>query len=345
MDFQNLVEVRKNHYFNINKLNSWLQVHYNKFGSALSVKQFIGGQSNPTFVIGFKNQKKLILRKKPPGILLPSAHAIEREYKVQKALEDSKVPCPKMLVICNDDAVIGTPFYLMEAVIGKVYDNILDIKDIEIRKSIYLQSVKMLAILHNVKFIKIGLGDFGKTGNYVKRQILRWEKQWHLSKQREVPEMLKIVKWLNKNIPDFDDTTLVHGDFRLGNIIYGENNRINAILDWELSTLGHPFSDLGYLIYPHYLSIGERHGLNGVDYNNENIPTVNEIIKVYCETRGIKEFDPTFYVILSMFRSISILEGVYARSIKGNASSPSAKLIGKDVIPLAKTAHKIIKSL
>jgi aminoglycoside phosphotransferase (APT) family kinase protein len=342
----NLVDVRENHKFDLRKLNLWLRSSSSNFEKVISVKQFVGGQSNPTFVLFFENQENLILRKKPPGKLLPSAHAIEREYKVQKSLESSNVPCPKMIEICEDSSIIGTSFYIMSIIQGRVFESILDVQDKSGREIYYLELVRMLANLHNVDYSSINLEDFGKIGNYVNRQIIRWEKQWHLSKQRELPEMQKIIDWLNNNIPNNNETTIVHGDYRIGNIVCDNKvYKVNAVLDWELSTLGHPFADLGYFLYAHYIPFGERHGLNGADLNDLNIPTSKALVNEYCKIRNIKVFDPTFYVVLSLFRSISILEGVYARYVNGNESSPNAKDIGKDVEPLAKATFNIIKNL
>ena len=342
----NLVEVRKNHKFNLSSLNKWVDNHLENYENIIDIKQFVGGQSNPTFVLFFENKEKLILRKKPPGKLLPSAHAIEREYKVQKALEKSNVPCPKMIKLCEDEKIIGTPFYLMNIIEGRVFESILDIKDKAGRKKYYLELTRMLGNLHNVNFSSINLGDFGKIGNYATRQIIRWEKQWYLSKQRELPEMQKIIDWLNNNIPEGDETTIVHGDYRIGNTICEENNfLVKVVLDWELSTLGNPFADLGYFLYAHFIPYGERHGLKGADLDDLNIPSVKELVDEYCKVRNIKVFDPTFYVVLSLFRSISILEGVYARYVNGNESSPNAKDIGNDVVPLAKATYDIIKNI
>ncbi len=346
MEPNNLVEVRNNHKLELDKLNKWFYKYIPSYGNITEVKQFVGGQSNPTFVIFFENEESLILRKKPPGKLLPSAHAIEREYKVQKALEKSKVPCPKMFQICEDSKIIGTPFYIMSMVQGRVFESILDIKDKFGRKTYYFELVRMLAKLHNIDFNLIDLSDFGKKGNYVARQIARWQKQWHLSKQRELPEMQKIIDWLNNNIPEYDETTIVHGDYRIGNTIcYNDKYAVRAVLDWELSTLGHPFADLGYFLYAHSIPYGERHGLKGADLKALNIPSVKELVNEYCKVRNIKTFDPTYYIVLSLFRTISILEGVYARYINGNESSPNAKDIGNDVEPLANATYDIIKNM
>ena len=341
-----LVDIRPNHSLDIDKLQYWINSVFQSYGKIHFIKQFIGGQSNPTFFINFKNKKNCILRKKPPGNLLPSAHAIEREYKIQKALENTNVPCPKMITLCEDVNVIGTPFYLMNVIKGDVFESILEIGSIERRKKIFLNMVKMLGKLHNISYSLLDLQGFGKGEGYIARQISRWQKQWYLCKQRELPEIEKITKWLKSNLPDDTTTSIVHGDFRLGNLIFKENStEVLAVLDWELSTIGHPLSDLGYLLHTHYIPKGERHGLKGLDFAKQNIPTTSEIIKEYCAIRNMKEFDPIFYVILSMFRSIAILEGVYARYVNGNASSPNAKEIGEDVEPLAKATFNIIKNL
>jgi len=339
----NLIEVRENHSFNIKNLQGWIQTNIKNFGKTFTIRQFIGGQSNPTFLITSNEGKEIILRKKPPGDLLPSAHAIEREYKVQQALSNTKVPCPDMIALCESSDIIGTPFYIMNYVEGLVYESILQVQAIKERKVIYLQMVKMLAELHNVNYKKVGLSNFGKPSNYAQRQINRWEKQWNLSKQRSLPEMNIIIDWLNKHIPETYESTIVHGDFRLGNLIYHKNNNIMAVLDWELSTIGDPLADFGYMLYPFYIPFGERHGIGGSDFKKENIPEIDEVIETYCSVRKISIFDPTFYIVLSMFRTIAILEGVYARYINGNESSPNAKDIGKDVEPLAKATFKLLQ--
>ena len=340
----NLTNVRDKHSFSISNLNIWLEENIKYFGKVSSIKQFIGGQSNPTFFINSDRGVGVILRKKPPGKLLPSAHAVEREYFVQKSLIKTNVPCPKMLALCEDPKIIGTSFYIMECVEGDVYESILEVKSLQKRKDIYLQMVKMLANLHNVDYEKVGLTKFGKPGNYSQRQISRWEKQWHLSKQRELPEMDFIINWLNKYIPEKSDISIVHGDYRIGNLMYDINQKsIKAVLDWELSTIGDPLADFGYMLYPYYIPQGERHGLKGCNLEKENLPEIKEIVETYCSVRKIKVFDPRFYVVLSMFRSVAILEGVYARYVNGNESSPNAKEIGNDVVPLAKATYNLLK--
>ena len=259
------IPVKQAHMFNINKLNEFLAGKLEDFHEISKVGQFNAGQSNPTFVIEDSNHKRYVLRKKPPGKLLPSAHAVDREYKVQKALYNTSVPCPKMIALCEDSNIIGTPFYLMEYIEGNVSDSILEVKNVALRKNIFIKMAIMLANLHNISFEKAGLSDFGRPGNYAQRQISRWEKQWNLSKQRVLPEMDKIIIWLKKNIPPRCSSCIVHGDFRLGNLIYDENQTsINAVLDWELSTIGDPLADFGYMLYPYFLPIGERHGLKGI---------------------------------------------------------------------------------
>ena len=190
---------------------------------------------------------------------------------------------------------------------------------------------------------KLNLADFGKPNNYAQRQISRWEKQWNLSKQRDIPEMNSIIDWLNKHLPEKCDSSIVHGDFRLGNLIFNKDRKtINSVLDWELSTIGDPLADFGYMLYPYYIPFGERHGIKGCNFFNENIPQINEVIETYCAVRKINIFNPKFYVVLSMFRTIAILEGVYSRYVNGNESSPNAKEIGEDVIPLAKATFNLL---
>ena len=346
MSLDKLVNIRKNHLIKITALQTWFDNNLKNYGMIKTIKQIVGGQSNPTFVLFLENKKRIILRKKPPGKLLPSAHDIAREYRIQKALESTSIPCPKMISFCEDSQIIGTAFYLMELVEGVVYENILEVSSLKSRKSIYLNLVKMSAKLHNINFNSIGLNKYGKVGNYVERQINRWEKQWYLSKKRDIPVMAKIIEWLKNNNPKRDETSIVHGDYRLGNVIYENNsNNIKALLDWELSTLGSPYADLGYLLHPHFIPFGQRHGLKNLDFKKENIPSVKEIVEAYCNEKKIDIIDPYFYVILSMFRSTAILEGVYARYVEGNESSPNAKEIGADVEPLAKATYQIIKNL
>ncbi len=341
-----LIEVRVSHKFNISALEKWLSNEIDNFGRIESVKQFIGGQSNPTFVLKMQNSKEYVLRKKPPGELLPSAHAVEREYKVQKALEYSIIPCPKMFILCEDVKVIGTPFYLMERLDGKVYEDVMipELEKLSLRKEIYLSMTSLLANLHMVNYKKIGLESFGKSENYIRRQLDRWAKQWHLSKQRNIPEMDSLIFWLSNNIPESDQTTIVHGDYRLGNLLFKkDSSKVNALLDWELATLGHPLADLGYMLYPHFTPVGKRHGLLGSDFEEKGIPTSDEIVDIYCHIRKIKKFNPIFFVVFAMFRSAAILEGVYARSKKGNASSPDAAEVGIESKPLAENAWLILK--
>ena len=340
-----LIDIRESHKFDLVSLENWLSKKLDDFSGFDKVKQFVGGQSNPTFVLTLKNSKEYVLRKKPPGHLLPSAHAIEREYKVQKALENSIIPCPKMYILCEDTKIIGTSFYLMERLDGEVYEDVLipEIKKPSLRREIYLSMTRLLANLHMVSYKSIELENLGKKDNYIRRQLDRWAKQWHLSKQRNIPEMESLIYWLSNNIPENDQTTLVHGDFRLGNLLFKkDSSKINALLDWELATLGHPLADLGYMLCPHYTPIGKRHGLIGVNLEEKNIPISDEIVDIYCETRKIKSFNPIFFIVFAMFRSAAILEGVYSRSIKGNASSPDAAEVGKESKPLAENAWLIL---
>ena len=235
---------------------------------------------------------------------------------------------------------------MMEKLNGNVYDDVLlSNVNLSIRRDIYLQMTKVLAELHCIKPVEVGLEDFGKTGNYIERQISRWSKQWTMSKQREIPEMNFLIDWLFANIPDSDETTIVHGDFRLGNLIFKkDSSKIIAVLDWELSTLGHPLADLGYMLLPHFTPIEKRHGLKNFNLMKFNIPEAQELVKVYCEIRNMKIFNPIYYIVFSMFRSAAILEGVFARGKAGNASSSDAEKVGKESKPLAETAWGLVQT-
>ncbi len=339
MSIEQLESITKNHTFNEGALLFWLQKNLDGFGNQMEILQFLGGQSNPTFVI--KDQKKeWVLRKQPPGKLLPSAHAVDREYKVQKLLYNKGVPLPKMKILCEDLDIIGTKFYVMERLIGDVYEDTC-LPEIQYKKrfSIYEDMVLILARLHKINPFEIGLSDFGKPGNYLNRQISRWGRQWELSKQREIPEMDYLIKWLLENIPDDDQTTVVHGDYRLGNLMYSKNStNICAVLDWELSTLGNPLADLGYMLLPHFTKSNIRNRLTDLNLENLGIPSAENLVKIYCKEVGREFFDPIYYVVFSMFRSAAILEGVYARGISGNASSPNAEEVGSTSKPLAEQA-------
>lgn len=321
-----LTPVREGHGFDEAALERYLGARIPGFTGPLVVRQFEGGQSNPTFRLE-AGGRRYVLRKQPPGELLPSAHQVDREFRVMKALEGTGVPVPKMLALCDDPAIIGTRFYVMEWVAGRVFaETRLPGLEPTQRRAIYLDLARVLATLHNVSPEEVGLGDFGRPGNYYERQIGRWTKQYLASKTEEIEAMDKLMAWLPDNIPEQRRTVVVHGDYRLGNaMIHPEEPRIVAVLDWELSTLGDGLADLGYLCQDYHGESYEDAGLLGADLAALGIPTEAEMVAEYCRHAGIDRIDNwPFYLIYNMFRSAAIIQGVYRRGLDGNASSSKA---------------------
>jgi aminoglycoside phosphotransferase (APT) family kinase protein len=342
-----LTQVREAHRFDEAALGRYLAAHVPGFSGPLHVQQFEGGQSNPTFRLE-AGGRRYVLRKQPPGELLPSAHQVDREYRVMKALQDTAVPVPKMLALCDDPQIIGTRFYVMEWVDGRIFAETLlpGLQPAE-RRGIYLDLARVLAALHNVMPDDVGLGDFGRPGNYYERQVGRWSKQYLASKTEEIPAMDKLMEWLPKNIPEQRKTVVVHGDYRLGNaIIHPTEPRIVAVLDWELSTLGDGLADLGYLCQDYHGESYEDAGLAGADLKLLGIPSEQEMVAEYCRYAGIAAIDNwPFYLVYNMFRSAAIIQGVYRRGLDGNASS--AKALGyKDAARLrAQRAWGMVQTL
>jgi aminoglycoside phosphotransferase (APT) family kinase protein len=329
-------DVREAHRFDVERLRGYLASRVEGMGPDFSVRQFKGGQSNPTFLVR-SGDKRWVLRKKPPGTLLPSAHQIEREYRILAALSRTSVPVPRVDLLCEDPSVIGTPFFVMDHVEGRVFRvALLPGLDSESRRAIYRAMADGLADLHRVDFRALGLADFGKTGSYMARQIARWSKQYVASKTEEIGAMARLAEWLAARLPSEDETTIAHGDYRLENLIFHPTEpRVLAVLDWELSTLGHPLADLGYNCMPYHLP-GEtlNRGFIGQDLAALGIPTEKEYVAAYCERaeRPIPaDFD--YYVVFALYRSAAILQGVYRRALDGNASSEEAFKV-KPMVPI-----------
>lgn len=318
------------------------------FRQPMKVQQYQGGQSNPTYLLE-AGGTRYVLRKKPPGKLLPSAHLVEREYRVMKALAQTDVPVPEMHVLCEDDDVIGTTFFLMEYLDGRVLPDpsMPDAASPAGRQATYEALCDTLAKLHNVDYEAIGLGDFGKPANYVQRQIDRWTKQFHAAKTDEMPSMDALIEWLPANMPDEDETAIAHGDFRLENtILHPTEPRVIAVLDWELATLGHPLGDLAYNCMTFHLPHGapSLKGIAGLDLKALGIPSEEEYVARYCRMTGrgdIPNF--SFYIVFAMFRLASICQGVYARALQGNASSENALVVGKKAAVLADIAWGVVQ--
>jgi aminoglycoside phosphotransferase (APT) family kinase protein len=316
------------------------------------VEQFKGGQSNPTYRITAAGGKTYVLRRKPPGKLLPSAHAVEREYRVIRALHRTGFPVARPLALCEDEAVIGTAFYVMDCVEGRVlWDQALPGMSRSERAAIWDELNRVIAWLHSIDYRAVGLEDFGKPGNYIGRQIARWTRQYQASETEPIEAMNNLIAWLPKNIPPETGTAVVHGDFRLDNVIYhAAEPRILAVLDWELSTLGDPLADFAYHCMSWHIPPGEFRGISGLDLPSLGIPTEKEYVARYCERTGRKAIDPShwdFYLAYNLFRIAAILQGIMKRVVDGTAASAHARDAGMRARPMAelgwKQAEKILR--
>jgi aminoglycoside phosphotransferase (APT) family kinase protein len=335
------VEVRPAHRFDTAKLDRLLG---EKLGAKLiDIKQMGGGQSNPTFVL-YPDKGEFVLRKQPPGQLLPSAHAVDREYRVLSALSKTDVPVPKMYFFCDDRDVIGTPFYVMERMRGRVFwQSTLPEVPKEDRRATYFGKIDALAKLHKADYNAIGLGDYGKPGSYFERQIGRWSKQWDKSRTQDNPSIDKLAEWLPKNIPAGDDETVIcHGDFRFDNMMFHPDEpRVIAIFDWELSTLGHPMADLAYTCIRYAMPPDISDGLAGLDLDALGIPRQQELVDRYSARVGKPAQLLPFHTAFGLFRLAVILEGVVARALAGNASNSTALQSAPVAISLADLGWQI----
>jgi len=324
-----LVDVLPAHRFDEAKLRAYLADRIEGAGEGFQVRQFQGGQSNPTFLID-AGGRRYVLRKKPPGQLLPSAHQVEREYRIMAALRDTDVPVPNVRLLCEDPSVIGTAFYLMDYIEGRVFtDPMLPELDRDTRPLVFEQLAGTLARLHRVDWRAVGLADFGRPDGYIARQIDRWTKQYQASKTGDLPAMDKLMAWLPENAPALDETSIAHGDYRLGNAMYHpQRPELVAVLDWELSTLGHPLADLAYCCLPYHMPEGAR-GLGGRDLSAQGIPDEEAFLRSYCREAGRDEIPHwNFFLAFALFRSAAITQGVYARALQGNASNANAHFAG-----------------
>src|SRR5262249_41596218 len=309
--------------------------------------QFRGGQSNPTYRLGSPSGR-YVLRRKPPGKLLPSAHAVDREYRVMTALGGVGFPVPRTYGLCIDESVVGTAFFVMEYVEGRVFwDPELPRLGRDDRGRVYDAMNAVIAQLHTIDYAAIGLGDYGKPGNYVARQIDRWTKQYRASETERIEAMDRLIEWLPANVPDGDETTIVHGDYRLDNLIFHPTEpRILAIVDWELSTLGHPLADLSYNAMAWRLSPEEFRGLRGVDIEALGIPTEADYVAAYCTRTGrdhIENWD--FYMAYNMFRLAAILQGIMGRVVEGTAANPRARETGARARALAEAGWRQVERM
>jgi len=315
-----------------------------------TIEQFKGGQSNPTYRLTAADGKRYVLRRKPPGKLLPSAHAVDREYRVTKALFEVGFPVAKPVVLCEDESVIGTAFYVMDYVEGRVlWDQSLPGMSKSERFAIWDEMNRVIARLHTIDFQKIGLADFGKPGAYIARQVARWSKQYRASETERVEAMDNLIAWLPENIPPETGTTVVHGDFRLDNAIYHPGEpRILAVLDWELSTLGDPLADFAYHCMSWHIPPGQFRGIAGLDLEALGIPTEAQYVKRYCERTGREGIDPShwdFYLAYNLFRIAAILQGILKRVVDGTAASAHARDAGSRAKPMAELGWKQVEKI
>jgi len=326
--------------FDAAALERYLATQIADFQGPLDVVQFEGGQSNPTYRLDARSGS-YVLRRKPPGKLLPSAHAVDREFRVMRALAPTDVPVARCLCLCTDESVIGSMFYVMEYVAGRVFwDPLLPAMTREQRAAIYDETNRVIAALHSVDPAAVGLADYGRPGNYFARQIDRWSRQYKASETEPIAAMDALIAWLPHNIPPGDATSIVHGDFRLDNLIFHPTEpRVLAVLDWELSTLGHPMADLSYYMMAWRLSGGEFRGIRDGDLPALGIPSEDEYLARYLARRGIATPPDAhawrFYMAYNMFRLAAILQGVMARAVAGNAASARAIEAGRRARPLA----------
>ncbi len=322
--------VAPRHRFDVGALDRYLARQLEGYRGELEVRQFDSGQSNPTFLLSATmaggDRHAFVLRKKPPGKLLNSAHQVDREYRVITALAGTGVPVPRTRLLCTDDGVIGQMFYVMDAVEGRILiDATMPGMRPDERGAVFDSMNDVLARLHGVDFEAVGLSDYGKHGQYVARQIARWTRQYQDSRTDEIVAMDRLIPWLSANIPDEDPTSIVHGDYRLGNlIVHPTEPRVVAVLDWELGTLGHPLCDLAYNCIGYHIDT-PPHGYAGVDFATIGIPLEADYIAAYCRRTGRSHLEHfTFYLAFSLFRLAAIAQGVYKRHLDGTAASPDA---------------------
>ena len=344
--------VAASHAFDVAALEAFLSEKLPGFAGPLHVEQFKGGQSNPTYKL-LTPACSYVMRTKPgpAAKLLPSAHAVDREFKVMRALSGTDVPVAQMHVLCEDERVIGRAFYVMEFMDGRVlWDQSLPGMSQRERAAIYDEMNRVIAALHQVDVQAVGLADFGKPGNYFERQIGRWSKQYQASETEPIEDMNRLIEWLPKNLPDSaldnSQVSVVHGDFRLDNVVFHSTEpRVIAVLDWELSTLGHPLADFSYHCMAWHIPPGTFRGIGGLDHAGLGIPTEQEYVRRYCERT--RRHDPkalaedwSFYLAYNLFRLASITQGIAKRVVDGTASSAQARATGASTRPLAEMAWK-----
>jgi aminoglycoside phosphotransferase (APT) family kinase protein len=329
------------------RLDQYLREHIEGYAGGGNVRQFLGGQSNPTYLIE-DSSGTYVLRKQPPGKLLPSAHAVDREFRVISALGGSDVPVPRARLLCKDDNVIGQMFYVMDYVPGRVFSGreMPDCSPAEVT-AMFESMASVLGALHAVDYEAAGLGDYGRPAAYVQRQVVRWSKQYEASKVEECAAMDDVIAWLSTSIPPDDRASLVHGDYRPGNVIFANDAAdVVAVLDWELSTIGHPLADVGYFLMPYRLEAAAfPWGIKGLDLDAIGIPQETALLQAYARSARLDDVPAIdFYIVFAMFRLAAILAGVLRRGLDGNASDPRAIEQGRSYSGLAAVALGIARN-
>ena len=347
--------VAEQHAFDVAALETYLAAHLAGFSGPLGVEQFKGGQSNPTYKLSTPDRAYVMRSKPGPAAkLLPSAHAIDREFRVMRALQGTGVPVPHMHLLCEDEAVIGRAFYVMEFVAGRVlWDQSLPAFDRAGRAAIYDEMNRVIAALHSVDPGGVGLADYGKPGNYFERQIGRWTKQYQASITEPIEAMERLIAWLPANIPagarDDTQSSVVHGDYRLDNLVFHPTEpRVVAVLDWELSTIGHPLADFSYHCMSWHIPPGSFRGIGGLDHAALGIPDEKSYVRRYCERTGRADADVVmvdwnFYLAYNLFRIAGILQGIAKRVETGTASSAQARQSAAGARPLAEMGWRIAR--
>ena len=347
--FQGTMPVSSRQQFDIGALEAWMTTNVAGFSGPLTAEQFKGGQSNPTFKL-VTPAETYVMRSKPgpAAKLLPSAHAIEREFKVMAALSKAGMPVARMLALCEDESLIGRAFFIMQFVGGRVlWDPALPGMTTIERAAIFDEMNRVIARLHKVDYVSIGLADFGKAGNYFERQIGRWTKQYRASETEDIVAMNQLIDWLPRHIPPGDETSIVHGDYRLDNLIFHPTEpRILAILDWELATLGHPLADFAYHCMAWHVPPSAFRGLAGLNLQALGIPDFKSYVAAYCRRTGRPGIDNfEYYLAYNLFRMAGILQGIMKRVVDGTAASEQAVAMGKAARPLAELGWKVAEKL
>jgi aminoglycoside phosphotransferase (APT) family kinase protein len=316
--------------FDSNRLKDYLRPRLPGAGGEMRLSAISGGQSNPTYAVTFADGGDFVLRKQPPGEFLPSAHAVDREFRILTALGATDVPVPKAVLFCEDRGIVGTPFYVMERLNGRVFhQSELPGCTPEERAAIYDSMNETLVRLHRVDWQALGLADYGKPGNYFSRQVARWVRQYQTSKTHDIPDIERLAAWLPENIPPGDEATIAHGDYRLGNLMFHPTEpRVIAVLDWELSTLGHPLADLGYNCMIWLSPPSHCDGIMGLDLEALGIPSLEDYAAAYCRRAGRSDGLRPFHVAFSLFRFALILEVIAARAAQGIATAANAREVG-----------------